>query len=270
MTACPSPPPPPAAAPSPPATVAALIDGLRREHEALQTLHDHGPRAAAALGAVNGKLLASGYFRRIPAQPATDGLRSQLRALALRSSLVAVAVDCDVADLPSPVTVTIAAGQDWRLDPDDLVGEVHVRIALRGRDSDIAAFVDAVPSHVDRLVQVRGGARTQDGAILDAVAWFERPWPYPEVRFAWPGVDERLAAAGIDPRAAAADPAFADLTQQVDLGLRRKDEVLRLLQVTADFGRWRARWQAFEAKSRQVRAVGGAGVVAALRSGSPR
>jgi hypothetical protein len=243
-----APPPPPA-----PAPLAQLLTGVQNENKAFEELHASGPVAAQALGALNGKLQSVGYFRRVPAQPATELLQSALRRLAAQKGLSFKAIEIKApADRPVPPSAKLAPGQRWEPQVDDFRGVLQLRLDISGAPKDIAAFIDSLPEQVDRLVIITEREVFSNGAVLKAEAYFERQLPAPEVQLAWPSLAERLRAAGYrdgDPALQNA-PEFKELKKQVELGQVRLPDVRRLVQISADFPRWQLRWQFFEDRGR--------------------
>ena len=250
---------PPVAA-KPVGTVAQVLQQVMREQAAFESIHNEGQRSAKALGTLNGKLQSRGYFRRVPAQPAVESAEGQMRTLAVKKLVVLQqVVAAPVPDTPPPAPAVIGPGQRWQPTLDDLRGVVQLRIDLGGRPEDVAAFIDGLPSEVDRLIAVTKAEPIVGGTRLLAECYYERPLPQPEIKLQWPSLAERLAAVGLkdsDP-AVLADPQFATLKTQVELGQNRVPDVRRVLTISADFARWLLRWQFFEERGRAEMAVTG-------------
>ena len=248
------------------ATAADLLQGVLAEHQALEAVFLSSPAAAKALGALNGKLQQQGYFRRVPTQPAVDSAEASLRQLATAKSLqVQALVVQPPAVLATPAPVKLAGGQRWQPTLDDLRGVLQFRLDLQGSPRDAAAFVDALPADVDRLVVITAREALPGGVRLMGELYYEKPLPPPELTLTWPSLADRLATAGWKelegPALQAklqADPKLAEFAKQVDLGHQRLPDVRRTLQITADFPRWLLRWKFFEDRAKAASAVQGA------------
>ena len=247
-------------APAAASSLAQVLEQVQREQKAFEAIHEQGQRTAKALGTLNGKLQSRGYFRRVPAQPALESLEGQLRSLAIKKLLVLQQFEPTLPKpMPPAVATVLGPGERWQPTLDQLRGVMHLRLDIGGRPDEIAAFVDALPSEVDRMVVVTGTAPLAGGTRLLAEAYYELPLPQPEVRLVWPTLAERLSAAGLveaDPKVAQ-HQLLAQLKTQVELGQNRLPDVRRLLVISADLARWLLRWQLFEERGRAEMEVSG-------------
>lgn len=254
-----APPPPPAKVP-----LSQLLSGLQAENAALQQIYDSGSEAGRTLGALNGKLQSVGYFRRIPSQPSVELLQTALRKLAVQKLLQIAALEVPApAEAPPPAPAQVVAGARWKPPLEAFRGTVQVGLDLIGRPADVAAFVDALPEQVDRLLVVTDREPLAGGMRLRLEGYYEKPLPQPDVVLQWPGLQERLVAAGWDPAdpALARDPLLGKLREQVELGQKRLPDVRRVLQISADFPRWQLRWQFFSERAKVEIGTHGAQVI---------
>lgn len=244
-----------------PVPLAQLLAAVERENQRMVDVHGTRSGAGQLLGEVNGKLNRHGYMRRVPGDPALDGLESQLRQLAATKGLAVLAMEARALPLPaSRLAPGVRPGERWEPTLDDLRGVVALTLDLQGARDDVAAYVDALPGNVERLVVVHAAGRTSGGIRLEAEAYYERPLPRPQLDIRWPSLDERLLAAGWrpdDPKLRA-DPAFEPLRAQVDLGRQRLPDVRKSLQITADFPRHVLRAKFFEERAALVASTRGA------------
>lgn len=243
-----------------------LLQGVMAEHKALEAVFLSSPAAAKALGALNGKLQQQGYFRRVPTQPALDSAEASLRQLATANSLQVQALVIDPpADSAAPAPAKLQPGQRWEPTLDQLRGVLKFRLDLQGSLRDAAAFVDALPVEVDRLVVLTSREPLPGGVRLLGELYYEKPLPPPELTLVWPPLKDRLTTAGWKvvegPALQAkmqADAKLGEFAKQVDIGHQRMPDVRRTLQITADFPRWLLRWKFFEERAKAATAVQGA------------
>lgn len=243
-----------------------LLQGVMAEHKALEAVFLSSPAAAKALGALNGKLQQQGYFRRVPTQPALDSAEASLRQLATAKSLQVQALVLDPpATGATPLPIKLEPGKRWEPTLEDLRGVLKFRLDLQGSLRDAAAFVDALPVEVDRLVVLTSREPLPGGVRLLGELYYEKPLPPPELTLVWPPLKERLITAGWKevegPALQAklqADAKLAEFAKQVEIGHQRMPDVRRTLQITADFPRWLLRWKFFEDRAKVATAVQGA------------
>ncbi len=271
LTACPSErtAPPLAAKPAPIVRqpIARLLADATKENAELQKIHDTNRAAGNALGQLNGKLQSRGYFRRIPTNSAIDSLESSLRAVAAQKILTVVKFSA--TELPDSVAAQknlLKPGQQWVPTIAQFRGIVTIRLELGGPIKDIKEFVDLLPIHAERLIVLQKAEKTPNGAVLFGEAYYEREMQPPEVDIRWPSLEDRLKAGGwqaSDPKLAA-DPDYAALVKQVDMGRTRMPETRHTLKISADFPRWLLRQKFFDERGKAELAVHGAQLLSGM------
>jgi hypothetical protein len=268
-SACQPAPPTPAALPhaSQPARVPlqTVLDTARAENKRMENIHDSAYGTGILLGQLNGKLQSHAYFRRIPNDRALEGVESQLRQLAVDKGLTVSRLEKHVDPAPpQTAAVTLKPGERWQPTLDQLRGVVQLSVDIQGGAKDIVGYIDALPQAVERLVVVNGASAVPGGVRLMAEAYFERELPAPQIDIRWPTLEDRLDAAGWDAKDAKllADPVYAELKKEVDLGRVRLPDVRRTLQISADFPRWLLRARFFEEKANAALAVRGQAILA--------
>lgn len=255
----------PAAPVAAPVPLQTLLDTARTENKRMEDIHNTAYGTGMLLGELNGKLQSHAYFRRIPNDRALDALEAQLKQVALDKGLTVSRLEKHLdTSPPTPAPVTLKPGQRWQPALDQLRGVIQLSVDVQGTAKDIAAFIDALPQAVERLVVVTGASQVPGGARILAEAYYERELPPPQVDLRWPTLEERLDAAGWKANDAKllADPVYAELKKEVDLGRQRLPDVRRTLQISADFPRWLLRARFFEEKSNLEMAVRGQAVLA--------
>lgn len=244
-----------------PLPLAQLLQAVERENQRMEDIHGTQSGAGQLLGQLNGKLNAHGFMRRVPGDIALDGLESQLRQLATTKGLTVNALQTRVLPLPpSHLATHLQAGERWSPDLDDLRGVVGLTLDLQGARDDVAAYIDALPRNVERLVVVHAAGPVEGGIRLEAEAYYERVLPPPQLDIRWPSLDERLLVAGWQPDdpKLRTDPAYEPLRAQVDLGRRRLPDVRKSLQITSDFPRHLLRTKFFDERAAVVSSTRGA------------
>lgn len=257
----------PGAAPLP---LAQLLQAVERENQRMEDIYGTRAGAGKLLGELNGVLNSHGFMRRVPGDTALDGLESQLRQLATTKGLTLTSVQTRVLPVPpGQPGAHLQAGGRWAPTLDDLRGVVALTLDLQGARDDVAAYIDALPGNVERLVVVHAAGPVAGGIRLEAEAYYERPLPPPQLDIRWPSLDERLLAAGWQPDdpKLRTDPAYEPLRAQVDLGRRRLPDVRKSLQITSDFPRHLLRAKFFDERAAVVSATRGADL---LRRGGVR
>lgn len=245
---------------SAPIALAQLLAAVRQENARMVEILNSSDGAGKVLGEVNSKLQAHAYLRRVPTEPALAELDGQVRQLATDKQLQVTRVEHHL--VPSPALapeVPLQPGQRWSPDLAQLRGVVQVSFDLQGPLDNVAGFIDALPRSVERLLVVTGAAPIKDGVRVLFEAYYERALPAVQFDIGWPTLEERLRAAGWDPLEPQllADPMYAELNKEVELGRERLPAVRRTLQVSADFPRWQLRSRFFQERAGVVLGVRG-------------
>jgi hypothetical protein len=238
------------------------------EVTALRAVIGEGAANGRVLGEANGKLQRVAYFRRVPSHPAREALQAELRRSAERAGLRVerLAIDDDPRGTAEQEAPLLRPGERWRVDRGRLIGRLPLQIVLRGAPAAIAAWIDALPTAIERLVLLRQASRVGEAVALQGEAFFERALPAPKVGLDWPPLAEWLRAAGHAPEGASvrAAPGFAALEQAVRIGRELTPDARLVLLSAADLPRWPARAAALAELSAAVAAVKGPALLAAL------
>lgn len=254
LTACPSPAPP--AAPKP-RTVDEVLARAKADLDALRAIVAARPRAAMALAKLNGQLQMRNYYRRVPRAPSVETLQAALEAHGARTG----ATVRNMAATPQPgeprvLPDTIPAQNRFDATLADVRSILDVRFDLVATPQQAAAFVEALPVGVERLLVVTSLQRNSDGATIFAEAYWEPQRRAPTAKPAWPAAAERLKEGLVsDTPELQASPPFVELLRVVGEGQKLLPDAEEALRITSDFPLWETRHRFFDERSAAVLAV---------------
>lgn len=244
-----------------------LTKRIRAEVTAMVEIVGATRDGARRLGESNLRLQRKGYFRRIPSNPTIPALRANLGAAVVSAGLTLerLEIDDDPRGTKGAAAATIAPGERWTPDREAMLGRLPFRLEVRGDKGGIIAFIDNLPTRVERLVLIRGHRPVAGGVELLGEAYFERTPEPPKVTLEWPTLEAWLRSAGHDPEDAKlrAEPEFKALEQAVRAGREVAPDARDVLGAAMDLPRWRARGAIFDEVSAAIAAVRGDAILAA-------
>lgn len=236
------------AAVGPPSTVQAplpiadLAFAAERDLGAIGEIMSTEAMTRQTLSMVNGFLIRSGLARGLPTNTAEGDAEACFHNAAAGLGLQIAHIAVKLPNTPLPPPKRLRPGEHWQPQAAELLGTLEMSVQVNGPLPLVARMVDLV-GKCPRLVLIEQAKVEGSRVYMQALAWYERPIPAPELELKWRSADDRLAAAGwkLNDPALAKDPAMPRLRSAVDAGREQLPAVRALLKTTLELPRYMAR-----------------------------